>query len=681
MKIKNLLGAALSMTAALVMTACSSSNDDNMTDTPQSPSTSKTIPYTVSVNGGATTRATVKDDPTDRQLYFATGDKLYITGTGIHGVLEIQSGVGETSNATFSGNLTYNGSGSPADGLSLTATLVSAQQYGTSKISVDGNGAVTVNYPTTAYCADVATAVQEYSNLTGTSTYGAKAFTLTQQTAFLNFEITFTDGTTTSTELSAVVNNNSADICTANVTTVTDGGVKAKFVLPVAAGTTLSSANVKMGDKEAISFGDSQTLTGKVYNVKKTQAPAGPLATPLTIEALTAGTILVRSPKEGMQYSLNGGAKTSISATEDPKTISVEAGDKVAFYGNGTTITSYQGTWIDDGTAYVKVYGNIMSLVDEEGFATATTLATESAFTNLFYGNVNLKDASGLLLPATTLAEGCYSGMFEGCTSLSTAPALPATTLAERCYSGMFWGCTSLSTAPALPATTLARKCYECMFLECTSLTTAPELPATTLAEGCYVGMFEGCTGLTAAPALPATMLAQDCYYYMFYECASLTAAPELPATTLTKSCYKFMFSHCTSLTTAPELPATTLAQNCYERMFDFCTSLTAAPKLPATTLAQNCYESMFFYCTSLTAAPELPAATLVDGCYISIFRCCTSLTSVTCLATNIDAKDCTGQWLGDVSSTGTFTKAASMTSWGSGPSGIPDGWTVVDKE
>ena len=268
MKTKNMLWAALSMTAALVMTACS--NDDNdMTENPVAPSTSKTIPYTVTVSDGATTRATVDSD--NRTLKFATGDKLYITGTNIQGVLDITDGVGSSSNATFSGELTYSGEGSPADDLALTATLVSAQQTVGTEVSVNDAGAVTVNYPTTAYCADVATAVQKYSNLTGTSTYGAKTFTLTQQTAFLNFVITFEDGTATGTALSAVVSNNSATVCTANVTTTTESTkVVAKFVLPVAKGITLNSAKVTMGSKVAISFGASQTLDGKVYNVKKT---------------------------------------------------------------------------------------------------------------------------------------------------------------------------------------------------------------------------------------------------------------------------------------------------------------------------------------------------------------------------------------------------------------------------
>ena len=275
MKKNSFLWAALSMTAALVMTACS--NDDNANESPVQQSTVKTIPYSVTVNEGATTRATVDSD--NKTLKFADGDKLYITGTNIKGVLNIQTGMG-TASATFSGDLTYSSSGTPASDLSLTATLVSAQQNVGTEVSVDAAGAVTVNYPSTAYCSSVNDAVQKYSNLTGTSTYGSKSFMLSQQTAFLNFVITFKDGTTTGTELTAVVNNNSSDICTANVTTVTDNGVKAKFVLPVAKGTTLSSANVKFGDKAAISFGASQTLDGKVYNVTKTQAATLSLTSP-----------------------------------------------------------------------------------------------------------------------------------------------------------------------------------------------------------------------------------------------------------------------------------------------------------------------------------------------------------------------------------------------------------------
>ena len=282
MKTRKLLWAALSMTAALMMTACSSSDDKDTTEAPVAPSTAtatKTIPYTVTVGGDeATTRATV--DGNNKTLYFAEGDKLYITGTGIQGMLDITDGIGLNSGATFSGELTYSGSGSPADDLSLTATLVSAQQTVGTQVSVDAAGAVTVNYPTSAYCGTIGDAVQQYSRLTGTSTYGAKAFTLTQQTAFLNFEITFEDGTATGKTLPAKVSNGGSAVCTADVTTTTvSEKVVAKFVLPVAAGTTtLSSATVTMGGKAPIAFGASQTLAGKVYNVKKTQTPATDLS-------------------------------------------------------------------------------------------------------------------------------------------------------------------------------------------------------------------------------------------------------------------------------------------------------------------------------------------------------------------------------------------------------------------
>lgn len=179
---------------------------------------------------------------------------------------------------------------------------------------------------------------------------------------------------------------------------------------------------------------------------------------------------------------------------------------------------------------------------------------------------------------------------------------------------------------------------------------------------------------------LPATTLENFCYYQMFAGCTSLTTAPELPATTLANSCYYHMFYNCTSLTSVPELPATTLAKQCYQGMFRDCTSLTTAPSvLPAETLATACYYDMFYGCTSLTTAPDLPATTLVQSCYHEMFQGCTNLNSITCLATNISASYCTTNWVNGVAASGTFTKAASMTSWTTGVNGIPSGWTFQD--
>lgn len=139
------------------------------------------------------------------------------------------------------------------------------------------------------------------------------------------------------------------------------------------------------------------------------------------------------------------------------------------------------------------------------------------------------------------------------------------------------------------------------------------------------------------------------------------------------------LFFGCSDLTTAPALPSTTLAEDCYVGMFRGCTSLTTAPALPATTLKNNCYALMFYGCTSLATAPTLPATTLANNCYASMFYGCTSLNSITMLATDISASDCLQRWVQNVAATGTFTKAAAMTSLPTGKNGIPEGWTVQD--
>ncbi|MBQ7311287.1 MAG: leucine-rich repeat protein, partial [Alistipes sp.] len=336
---------------------------------------------------------------------------------------------------------------------------------------------------------------------------------------------------------------------------------------------------------------------------------------------------------ESMQYSVNGGEWAQLTAGEaitfggDNGTLRLRG--KSA---NGTATSDLSRAQISFGDDNVQVAcsGDIRTLVDYENHATVST------------------------------ANARFCSLFESCKSLTTSPELPATTLAESCY--------------------------EYMFYKCTSLTVAPELPATTLTEFCYNRMFYKCTSLTVAPELPATTLAQSCYEYMFYGCTSLTVAPELPATTLAESCYYQMFSGCTNLTAAPELKATTLAESCYSQMFSGCTNLTAAPELPATTLFANCYYKMFNGCTSLTVAPELPAATLVNWCYYRMFYGCTNLSNITMLATDISASGCLNDWVSGVASTGTFTKAASLIQGSetgqipTGTSGIPEGWTVVNK-
>ncbi len=354
------------------------------------------------------------------------------------------------------------------------------------------------------------------------------------------------------------------------------------------------------------------------------------------------GTDMITS----MSYSTDNGETWTTTQNQNDKeehlviNVNVSEGDKVLWKGNATQLGYFDedGIGADVGSFFSSTcefdgQGNVMSLLYGENFKGQITLEHNREFILLFCdyegrktcGIVNTKNLS---LPATTLSQGCYSDMFLDCRSLTTAPELPATTLARGCYGGMFQDCTSLTTAPELPATTLAAFCYENMFNGCTSLQTAPELPATTSPDYCYSNMFSGCTSLETAPSI---------------------------------------------------LPATTLAEGCYDGMFADCTSLTTAPELSATTLAAFSCGAMFYGCTSLATAPELPAITLSGYCYENMFSGCTSLNYIKCLATDISASDCTKNWVSGVASSGTFTKAASMSSWTTGDNGIPTGWTIQD--
>ena len=252
----------------------------------------------------------------------------------------------------------------------------------------------------------------------------------------------------------------------------------------------------------------TKTLTGKTWDANNfyQQGLRMTESTPLSVEAVTNGTVkvnIVGTLSTGMKYSVNGGEKTLITTTTE---IPVSAGDKVQFYGNGTNTQVYSTKVRIQGSGEgfkCKAYGNIMSLLDEDNFATKTDLPNQQdVFNSLFWGNTALTDAGGLLLPATSLAMNCYALMFYNCTSLMTAPSLPSNTLAQQCYMSMFYGCSALTTAPELPATTLVNGCYAFMFVNCTALTTAPDLPATTLLPACYSEMFKGCSNLNSVKCL-----------------------------------------------------------------------------------------------------------------------------------------------------------------------------------
>lgn len=368
------------------------------------------------------------------------------------------------------------------------------------------------------------------------------------------------------------------------------------------------------------------------------------LSTPLTFEAKVAGVTVKFNYEEtaaNVEYSINNGDWTALTSAGVTLTT---AGDKVSFRGTNDSYcvslpsyTRYQFSFSEK----CYVYGNIMSLINKDSFATLKELSASYTFCSLFAGQSNImhKDSNHeLLLPATKLSDQCYNGMFSGCKSLTKAPELPARTMTYLCYGAMFYGCSSLEIAPDLPATTLANYCYSEMFQDCSNLIKAPtELPSSDLKYMCYHRMFKGCSKLTTTPQIEITNVGKESCREMFQDCSALESAPiKLNATTLQQGCYQTMFSGCKSLTSAPaELPAIELASFCYEEMFQGCAKLSTPPSISATKLATGCCKAMFYGCKSLTQAPELKATMLIDDCYWWMFMDCSKISSVVCLATS----------------------------------------------
>lgn len=109
-------------------------------------------------------------------------------------------------------------------------------------------------------------------------------------------------------------------------------------------------------------------------------------------------------------------------------------------------------------------------------------------------------------------------------------------------------------------------------------------------------------------------------------------------------------------------------------------TTLIDASKLILHDLGTGeIYRNTFYKCTALVRGPFIDMPVVPVRGLQDMFHDCSSLQEVKCNATNVSALYATSSWMQNVSATGTFYKAASMTSWSRSFNGIPSGWTVVD--
>ncbi len=182
--------------------------------------------------------------------------------------------------------------------------------------------------------------------------------------------------------------------------------------------------------------GAKEFANSKFYMVKaKMKKNSAAYPEPLTLECNdNHGCLITVLNSSNLEYSIDGGT------TWEPYYDRIELqniGDKVSFRGTWSTrdTGSSSRTKFDcEGLCFI--YGNIMSLLDKENYATMTELPYDYTFSNLFEGNENITHTAGkdLVLPATTLREGCYSHLFSGCLNLNYVKCLATTNIdADLC--------------------------------------------------------------------------------------------------------------------------------------------------------------------------------------------------------------------------------------------------------
>lgn len=468
---------ALVVTAIALLGSCNNKEEQptqqTETATATTPEAVKTVEYTVVVNG-TDTKATVDADM--KTLRFAAGDKLYITAddrADLRGFLTLKDGdEGKTQGATFTGTLEYTGD-APASDLSVKATLVGSANQG---FTLSGDGKAIeggIVYPSASFCSDVNDAVEKYSNLTGTSTYGARSFQLTQETAFLNFAVTLNDGTATATDITATVKNGATTLSTATVTTATvSEKVMTNFVLPVAAATTLNGATVTIAGNHTPAVKDigNITLTAKVYNVKRDVLTLGDLfysdasvsttlvdgKTPIGViahlgtDAFTENGVTLRDNTTTLLS--HGLVVCLLNASDDAQWSSVYASE----FGETAAINNSDGTGLKRSTD-VSGYTNTKMLIDKN----ASNYPAASAAWN-YTGLTAPTNTTGWFLPSVQqwvkVLEG-LGGMSENdiIWRMTFAPT-PINTIntamskaGDGNYSGItgspmaYWSCTELA--------------------------------------------------------------------------------------------------------------------------------------------------------------------------------------------------------------------------------------------
>ena len=491
----------------------------------------KTFHYKVQVSSYDDTRATTADNNT--KYVFQATDSLYVNSidpnTGedqLFGVLNLVSGSGETT-AFFEGDLVGVNEFEPASDTPINVTLVSSGD----RIHTTGRGKLTgTAYPDDEYGTTLADAVQKFSHFTCSTTFGASSFTLSQQSAFLIFTVTFrVSAVPVSTPVTVkVFNDNDANpIREAEVNAAVFGSGKScvDFVFAFPGGSTsLTDAELSViwgngeNDHKEFSIDDASLAVNNYYTVPRTTIEVVNAFHIRATEDNTTVTFKYTYATGGIQY-MSDDLGVYDWTHYDGSQLSLSQNDVVYFKGTRTECDCIGTTQLFTADKVCYIGGYITSLLaDDTQYA---PYAFRSAFSNgtcvdavttpaaVDWVDIDMTN-DPLILPSFTSTE-CYREMFRNCTSLTKGPDLPAETVAPGCYWNMFRKCAELTTVSSvLPATTLAENCYRELFRECSKVTTVPALPAPTLAPSCYRQMFANCSKLSSVTCLATDISAAD---------------------------------------------------------------------------------------------------------------------------------------------------------------------------
>lgn len=248
------------------------------------------------------------------------------------------------------------------------------------------------------------------------------------------------------------------------------------------------------------------------------------------------------------------------------------------------------------------------------------------------------------------------------------------------CYYMLFKD-TKITSTPELPATTLKQSCYGYMFANCVNITETPDLPAETIAGYAYEYMFSGCTRLKKINDFKATNLASFCFQYTFDSCGMLEDLPDDFLSSANNfgysSCCTYMFNNCYNLKKVPSIVVTSVKSNAFYKTFYGCKNITDASNMILNASSTNSYCNTFEDCTALEKSPMIIVEDSKSGSFTKMFYNCSSLNEIYFMA-DADEQYYTVDWCYGVSNSGVFHKNPAKTWSITGPSGVPENWTVV---